>query len=69
MAVGPCSAASTKASVTDNGYIYQVRSFCISFGHQNDKNLAMSTPSYQLYLGIFGHSDSFSLIIILDGKY
>lgn len=27
MAVGPCSVASTKASVTDNGYIYQVRSF------------------------------------------
>lgn len=54
MAVGPCSVASNKASVTDNGYIYQVRSFALH-SDTRMKNLAVSMSSYQFHLGIFGN--------------
>lgn len=61
MAVGPCSAASTKASVTDNGYIYQVRSFAFHSDTRMIKtwlcprHLTSSTSASLVIVTVFPH--------------
>lgn len=59
MAVGPCSAASTKASLTDNGYIYQVRTFAFHSGTRVIKTRLCPRHLTSSTSAIFGHSDSF----------
>lgn len=58
MAVGPRSVASDKASVTDNGYVYQVR----SFASHSEPRMKKPAVSHHLWKQFFH-------IIILDSKY
>lgn len=62
MAAGPRSVASSKASVTDNGYVYQVRRLA-SHPDTGIKNLAVGVilplPSQDLWKGSCSDSKHF----------